>query len=276
MPRRLIVNADDLGANIPRNRGILESHLKGLVTNTTMLVTLPGAADAAERLKEAPSLRVGLHLNLSEGPPAARGHKTLVGPDGAFWGKTEVRRRLRGGLVNAAEIRREIGAQFGRMADLGLVPDHVDGHHHIQAYPGVIGPLSEAMVDRGIRWIRLPAEMVGSPGEMTPEKKGALAEYAALTPPARKTALAAGLRTTAGFLGVALTGSLNVESILAALPLAPQGATELMVHPGYPDPERGGFSNSDREAELAVLTDPRLREGISRLGFQLSSFHDLA
>ena len=276
MPRRLIVNADDLGADLPRNVGILEAHLRGVVTSATMLVTLPGAEDAAERVKLAPSLRVGLHLNLSEGRPAARGLKTLVAPDGAFWGKAEIRRRLRGGLVDPSEIRREIGAQLGRMADLGLAPDHVDGHHHIQAYPGVIGPLADAMRERGIRWVRLPAELVGSPSGLTPEKKGALAEYAALTPAARKTALAQGLRTTAGFLGVALTGSLSVDAVLSALPGAPEGATELMVHPGYPDLEKGGFSNADREAELGMLTDPRLREGIERAGFALSSFRDLA
>ena len=111
---------------------------------------------------------------------------------------------------------------------------------------------------------------------MDPQRKAALAEYAALTPAARKTALAAGLRTTVGFLGVSLTGNLSVEAVLQALPAAPEGATELMIHPGYADPEKGGFSGPDREAELDVLTDPRLKEGIAKLGFMLASFRDLS
>ena len=275
MPRLLIVNADDLGADVRRNDGILEAHVRGVVTSATLLVTLPGAEDAAKRLKLSPFLGVGLHLNLSEGRPASRGLKTLVGPDGGFWGKGEIRRRLRGGMVDPAEIRREIGEQLGRMADLGLAPDHVDGHHHIQVYPGVIVPLAEAMKERGIRWVRLPAELVGSAGEMAAERRASLAEYAALTPSARKTALDQGLRAPAGFLGVALTGSLSAQGILEALPKAPEGASELMVHPGYADPEKGGFSGAEREAELSVLTDPALREGIARLGFRLTSFRDL-
>ena len=276
MPRLLLVNADDLGANVPRNAGVLEAHLRGIVTGATMLVNLPGAEDAAARARLAPRLGVGLHLNLSEGRPIGSGYRTLAGPDGAFWGKEETRRRFRDGGIDPGELAREIEAQLDRMEALGLKADHVDGHHHVQVYPGVIGPLSEAMRRRGIAWIRLPATMLDAGASLPPDRRGVLAEYAALTPPARKAALEAGLRTTEAFVGASLTGRFTSGALLEALVRAPEGATELMVHPGYADPASGGFSGPDREEELAVLTDPELRTEIARLGLRLASFRDLS
>ena len=274
MPRRLIVNADDFGANLPRNIGIVEAHLRGVVTSATVLVGLAAAEDAAVRARLAPRLGTGLHLNLTEGRPIGTGYRTLTGPDGAFWGKEGARERLKQGRLDPEEIRREALAQLDRMRDLGLAVSHVDGHHHVHVYPGVMPVLAGLLRERGVRWIRLPAEIVGGAG-IPADRLAALAEYAALTPQARRFALEAGLGTTQGFLGLTLMGQLSVAALLRALALSPEGVTELMVHPGYADPGTGGFSGAEREAELAVITDPALREGVARLGIALVSYKDL-
>ena len=60
----LIVNADDLGASPGTNRGILEAHLRGIVTSTSLLVNAAGSAQAAELADLAPDLSVGLHADL--------------------------------------------------------------------------------------------------------------------------------------------------------------------------------------------------------------------
>lgn len=274
MPRRLIVNADDFGANPPRNVGIVEAHLRGVVTSATVLVGLPAASDAAARSRLAPRLGTGLHLNLTEGRPVGTGYRTLTGPDGAFWGKESARERFKQGRMDPEEIRREGIAQMDRMRELGLAVSHVDGHHHVHVYPGVMRVLAGILRERAVRWIRLPAEVVGGAG-IPAARRAALAEYAALTPPARRIALEAGLGTTQGFLGLTLMGQISVEALLRALAQAPEGVTEIMVHPGYADPGTGGFSGAEREAELAVLTDPALREGLGRLGIALVSYRDL-
>ncbi len=55
--KRLIVNADDFGRSPGINRGILETHLRGIVTSTTVMVNFPDAAPGLERaLTEAPRL----------------------------------------------------------------------------------------------------------------------------------------------------------------------------------------------------------------------------
>ena len=268
------MNADDFGANLPRNVGIVEGHLRGVVTSATVLVGLPAAEDAAARARLAPRLGTGLHVNLTEGRPVGTGYGTLTGPDGAFWGKETARERFKQGRMDPEEIRREVVAQLDRMRDLGLRVSHVDGHHHVHVYPGVMPVLAGILRERAVRWIRLPAEIVGGAG-MPADRRAAVAEYAALTPPARRLALEAGLGTTQGFLGLTLMGQLSVEGLLRGLAQAPEGVTELMVHPGYADPETGGFSGAERESELAVVTDPALREGLGRLGITLVSYGEL-
>src|SRR5258707_12628273 len=64
--KQLIVNADDYGLTPGVSRGILEAHLKGIVTSTTVMMGLPGVAAAiAEAQRTAPKLAPGVHLTYS-------------------------------------------------------------------------------------------------------------------------------------------------------------------------------------------------------------------
>ena len=58
----LIVNADDFGYSYSVNKGIIEGHLDGIITSTTLLVDAI-AAHEAKNLKDYPNLSVGLHFN---------------------------------------------------------------------------------------------------------------------------------------------------------------------------------------------------------------------
>jgi predicted glycoside hydrolase/deacetylase ChbG (UPF0249 family) len=107
----LIVNADDFGASPGTNRGILEAHLRGIVTSTSLLVNPPASAEAAEMAELAPDLSVGLHADL----------------DG----------------VDAEQIRAALERQLDRFeALIGAFPTHLDTHHdshrHPRAFPAVV------------------------------------------------------------------------------------------------------------------------------------------
>ena len=52
----LIVNADDVGNNMPRTRGIIRAMKHGVVTSATILANFPNAAHAVEMLRNE-----GLH-----------------------------------------------------------------------------------------------------------------------------------------------------------------------------------------------------------------------
>jgi predicted glycoside hydrolase/deacetylase ChbG (UPF0249 family) len=71
--KRLIVNADDLGASPGITRGILEAHERGIVTSASLMVETPWSEEAATLARATPRLSVGLHVVLPEGDAARKG-----------------------------------------------------------------------------------------------------------------------------------------------------------------------------------------------------------
>lgn len=271
--RFLIVNADDFGLAPAIDAGILAAYERGIVSSTTLIVTLPGAESAAATLRpllhaEArrhPSpavpgmpLGVGLHVNLSLGQPLSPAAEapSLVGGDGRFSRDPEVL------LPSAAaeEIERELRMQMARFTRLlGRLPTHLDAHKHIDRFPAV----REAMV----RCARLHA----------------LPLRAAL--PARRAACrAAGVRHTTAFLGDCfLSGSqqppawTEAKLVHAIMNLQP-GWTELMCHPGRlaQDAAPPTSYSWQRLEELRGLCAPAVREALARAGIRLASYAELA
>jgi len=105
--KHLIVNADDFGASEGVNRGIVECHVDGIVTSTSMMVTGRAAADAAALAGVHPGLSIGLHWDC--------------------WGEDE--REF--DLSDERAIREEFTRQLEEFrALLGREPTHVDTHRH--------------------------------------------------------------------------------------------------------------------------------------------------
>jgi predicted glycoside hydrolase/deacetylase ChbG (UPF0249 family) len=117
-PRRLIVNADDLGYDPEIDRGILEAHDRGLVTSATAMVETPFAAAA---LAAAPAtLGIGLHLVVDQ---AAR----------------------------EAEARGALLRQLDRFEALrGAPPTHLDSHKHAHARPAILAAVAAVAAARGL------------------------------------------------------------------------------------------------------------------------------
>jgi predicted glycoside hydrolase/deacetylase ChbG (UPF0249 family) len=84
MLRRLIVHADDLGADEARNEGIFEALEAGSVTAASILANGPALRDAFDRIASSPfrNISFGLHLNLTEGVPLSGGLKFLISRSG--------------------------------------------------------------------------------------------------------------------------------------------------------------------------------------------------
>ena len=83
--RSLIVNADDYGLTAGVSRGIIDAHRGGIVTSTTLLVNRPVDPALIEALQSS-GLGVGLHMNLTLGPPVAPAKRvaSLLDGEGAF------------------------------------------------------------------------------------------------------------------------------------------------------------------------------------------------
>ncbi|HKY50647.1 MAG TPA: ChbG/HpnK family deacetylase, partial [Candidatus Limnocylindria bacterium] len=67
----VVVTADDLGLSPAVTRGILEAHRRGVVRSTSLLVTYPGAEEAAALARAEPELEIGLHIDLVGGRPVS-------------------------------------------------------------------------------------------------------------------------------------------------------------------------------------------------------------
>lgn len=67
---------------------------------------------------------------------------------------------------------------------------------------------------------------------------------------------------------------ITVDRLLSVLRSLPPGATELICHPGHADDANGPY-DAEREVELRVLRDPRVRREVQGRGIRLTRFPDL-
>ena len=248
----LIVNADDFGRSEGVNHGIVRAHREGIVTSTTLMTNAPSAQHAAALARATPSLDVGVHLVLTYARPLSSPSRirSLVRDDGSFWRPAELLARP----FDREEALTEYRAQFARARELiGREPTHVDTHHWVHDHPALSWAVCEVARETG-------------------------AAARTHTPAQRDEYRAKGVRTTDHFTReFQHPGHIEVADLLALISRLEDGVTELMCHPGEPDPDLVATSAYARERplELAVLTDPRIRRALEREHITLTTFAEL-
>lgn len=127
MDRYLIVNADDFGASVGLNRGILEGHKHGVVTSTSLMVTGSAVQEAVAMSRDCPGLSVGLHWDV--------------------WGEGE----QTFDVSNIAAVRHEFQRQIEAFhCLLGRLPSHIDSHHHVHRRAELIPVFRELVAPLGV------------------------------------------------------------------------------------------------------------------------------
>ncbi len=252
MSRRLIVNADDFGRTPGVNAGALEAHRRGIVTSATVMV-LEAAAEAAiaTAKTQAPGLDLGLHVVLTGGgqPASPPGEVPSLAPGGRLPRNAGA---LAAGL-DRGEIRREIEAQIARFERLaGRLPSHLDSHHHAALHPDV-----EPVFGAIARERCLPVR--------------------ASSPVARERLRNAGLRTPDFFLDGFYGAGATAENLRRIFETLPDGTSELMCHPGFPDEAlaRSSSYTNERAQEVEALCDPGLPALLARLEVALAGYAGL-
>jgi len=276
--RRLIVNADDYGLSPGVVQGVLAAHREGIVTSTTTMINMPWAEEGIAAAP--PSLALGLHLNLTTGPPSADPARvpSLVGADGRFPRLDRLVLRLSLGQVRVGDLEREIAAQLERALRAGAALDHLDGHHHIHLHPRVLPVVLRLAAAYGVPAVRCPDETVPPwGGEPLRDRLRRLAIGAAARR-LRRRVRATGLTTSDHFRGLGLGLAFDAPVLVATLAALPPGLTELMCHPGYPDAELAERTSyaAGRERELAALTAPATRAALAAHGVVLTSYGEAA
>lgn len=265
MKRVLIVNADDFGMSEPVNRGILEAHVRGIVTSTTVMANMPAAEAGIERARrEAPRLGLGLHVNLTFGRPVLAPDRvpSLIDERGFF---LDVSRGV--GLPRhwtREEVDAEIRAQLDRFVELaGRPPDHLDAHQLVSTVSAPVRQVVLALAeDHGIAVRRgrtgwyAPMERLFPNVADLPDALGPL--WDRLPTPWRQGPMADRTPLTTDGLDLRFRGErATAEQLLRILATLPEGVTELVCHPGYASDDADDYAF--REAERVALTDPRVR-----------------
>lgn len=286
--KNLIVNADDLGWTEGVNRGILDAFRGGIVTSTTLLANGTAFADAVNATKSAPHLAVGVHLNLSDGPPTADRETvtSLLNDDGMLADGPErlLLKRALGGLV-LDEVEEEWDAQIQKVRDAGIRPTHLDGHKHVHMLPGLFEIALRLAKKHSIEAIRISLEessLRAALASGSQHRAGVVMKQGVqarglklLARDARKQAATIGIATADYFCGIAQTGELTLEGVERLLKNLPEGTTELMCHPGYADDalqKTATRLQASRQKELEILTDTRIRKLVASQGIRLIDY----
>ncbi len=286
--RRLIVNADDFGFTAGINRGIVESHTRGIVTSSTLMANGRAFDDAVRLAKSVPRLSVGCHVVLIDGEPVldAKQLPSLTSTSAHFRdGVMSFAARALAGRLDPAEIEAEASAQIRKLQAAGVSVSHLDTHKHTHVFPAVLRPLLRAARACGVRAIRNPfgprkplksSELLKRPSLWT--RYAEVRILRALASKFRDTATGEGFVTPDGTLGIVVTGALDEKLFRGIAAIIPEGTWEFVCHPGYNDDDLKSANTrlrASRETELRVLTMPEARDLLSQQGIDLISYRDL-
>ena len=279
LPRRVVINADDLGFAPGVNRGIMDAFEAGTLSSASMMVNTPAFGEATALVRDrARLLGVGLHLNLLTGSPLCVA-PTLCDPrTGTFFPLVTLAQRAFAGQVSADDVRRECDAQLAALRAEGITITHLDSHRHTHALPGVLPAVLASARAAGVRVVRRPLDIVTPTEPVVAAKVMVLrASWAAAlrgVTPFDRTLLA----HSPNFRGIALQGAPDVElRLLALLDRLPRGDTEIMMHPGYDDAVLAAQDpyRAEREREVLALCSIAVCERLERGDIKLARFDQL-
>mgnify|MGYP001245500160 CR=1 FL=1 len=278
---RVIVNADDFGAFRCVSRGIVDAAQDGVVRATGVMACAPDLEWHVRLLEEIPHVDVGVHLDLTRGPPLTeelRLHALWRGGNAPSAARV-IAAVLRGALATSV-VEEEWRAQIRRCRSFGIVPRFLNSHEHVHALPALHAVALRLAAEHGIRHVRVPR-----PAEPASYESAAAFRHAALAFVCRGARDVGGVAARP-FLGLAASGRLDVPALLAHIDTAARlGASsgrvpELMCHPGRFDADEVReprlLRYHDWQQELRTLCDPVVREAAAASGVEFVGYRDLA
>jgi predicted glycoside hydrolase/deacetylase ChbG (UPF0249 family) len=276
----LNIVADDFGISFERNKGIIETLEKGIVTHISLMTNCDKSSiDAVELFKNGGYNNniIGLHLNLTEG--------LSLYDKKRLYGKMGIREVIEG--IDTNIIKREIIAQIEWFIEnLGFIPSFLNGHQHVQTIPIIADILIKILKQYKISYIRIPHELdidimdsidkLNNFTEINREDKlcKVCSSINNNSIKYKEIYKENGIKTNTYFIGLTFCNRLyTLGNMIDYLKFCngiksdkvkeiDEEIYEIMVHPGYSEVSGNGwdsFSESvDRETEIKILCDPKL------------------
>ncbi len=241
------------------NEGIVEAHVKGILTSTTIMATGAAFEDAVRLAKQHPTLDIGCHLVLVGESPFPPTIPKLL--------EAVARKRIR--------IYDELASQVRRIVNAGLRPTHLDTHKHTHLLPAVLQAVIRVSEEFRIPWIRRPFDFPLQPGGIPWKRRIVNSLFGSVRGRSERLLQKHGCRFTDHFAGFQLTGNYDAATLVALIRSLPEGSTEFMCHPGHCGPELRAARTrlkESREEELRALMAPEVHEALAAENVRLAPF----
>jgi chitin disaccharide deacetylase len=276
----LIVTADDFGLAPEVNAAVETAHSNGILTAASLMIGAPAAADAVDRARRMPSLKVGLHIVLTDGYPVLPPSRlpNLVDRSGRFrsdMGRASV--RIFVDPMARRQVADEIAAQFEAFLATGLQLDHVDCHKHWHLHPTISGLILDIGQRYGMTALRVPEEPVRVLKLVETQTSSRLS-WVTSTCAALLKARVQRRRLLAAdsVFGLAWSGAMTESRVAGLLAHLPDGLTEFYFHPATSNSFSGAAPGYRYADELAALVSPRIVFAARGHDIRLIGYSDLA
>ncbi len=291
MSRYLIINADDFGMCRSANLAVYDLFEKGGITSATIMAPCPWAKEAALWAAAHPEYAVGLHLTTTSEwgnyrwTPVAENVPSLKDEEGFMWHESDQFEEH----ADLEEVRKEINAQYDRLAQYGFTPSHFD--NHMGSLYGVatgrfelLSLTIEECAKHGSMPFRFPSKFTDEQfGNKMLDINVPKEAVEALLEPMVQGANAAGV----AILDYLMPGDWNGpqsesyenfrEYIFEKYRAFPEGIIETYIHPVIETEEIKGICGSwqRRNWEYKLFSDPKTLEFIKSQNIKLINYRDL-
>ncbi len=269
-----IVTADDFGESPEVNQAVVEAHCKGVLTCASLMITARFADEAVRLAKKRSHLRVGLHLVLVDGVSVLERAKIprLVDSSRRFPYRPEI-----AGLAyfpspeTKRQLTRECEAQIEAFIETGLIPDHLNSHHHLHLHPVIADIVVALACKYGIPAVRLPLPQPDLLRWKHLPLHAVMLPWAVLL---RKRLRRAGVAHNRAIYGLCEAGGLSEQNWLRLIPRLTPGLSEIFCHPAKPSDAAGSAQSKVRHAEYSALISETVRKTLQREHVVLTTFSE--
>ena len=297
-PKKLVVEADDLGLTKSFNYGILHSYQNGILQSTCIRTNGPAFKHAIQEiLPQCPNIGIGVHLNLVEGIGEIKSRVSasrLYDASGNYknsFSSLLIRCKLRDKKL-LHEIETDYRIQIEKALSNGIRIDHLNSHQHSHVIPEIFRIVCYLAKEYGIRYVRLTRERFHSCNPLTNSLlfwyQVNLAKLVIVNKFSKQNVATAeefGIKTNDYFIGITHAGHMDSDNIkkgLVTLDFLNPKLVEVLLHPcmfllnEYDTYISSGIksyvSANERQQELNALLDEDLISFINRNNWQLANY----